>query len=316
MVTPQRGRMPIFRGVDHWNAQYASRLHQRYHLNGSQISWDAEENPPIYIDPDESIGKPHQEGLDVIQLSPEGSPERESAHAPTPSPTTECGDDQPKMKYRCKLCGQPKQNHNCPYRHAMQRNIGISVYPAVNAYTASEPGHLAPALSDMNNFIDRSDDGFLDTARPSQHAPDSSVMTPPSIGSAVSNDRKRKYSEALDPEPIVRQVSPFAQAESLCREQYRAISAPTKEGDFEYPPLPLSFQERKRLSDTLFALSKEIHHLHEEVASILHDARERDLWDMAVAQIMTQVIVALYCGEGDKRLDGLHHYLLGIGISS
>lgn len=315
-VAPPRGRMPIFRGVDHWNAQYASRLHRRYHLNGSQISWDAEENPPIHIDPDESIGQTKQERLDEIQLSPEGSPERDCAHAPTPSPTTECGDDQPKMKYRCKLCGQPKQNHNCPYRHAMQRNIGISVYPAVNAYTASEPGHLAPALSDMNNFIDRSDDGFLDTARPSPHAPDSSVLTPPCGGSGGSDNRKRKYAETLDPEPIIRQVSPFAQAESLCREQYRAISAPAKEGDFQYPPLPLSFQERKRLSDTLFALSKEIHHLHEEVASILHDARARDLWDMAVAQVMTQVIVALYCGEGDKRLDGLHHYLLGIGISS
>lgn len=198
----------------------------------------------------------------------------------------------------------------------MQRNIGVSVYPAVNAYTASEPGYLAPALSDMNNFIDRSDDVFLDTALPSQHASHSSIMTPPCGGSAVTDSRKRKHSETLDPEPIVRQVSPFAQAESLCREQYRAISVPSKEGDFEYPPLPLSFQERKKLSDTLFVLSKEIPHLEEQVGTILHDARERDMWDMAVAQVMTQVIVALYCGEGDKRLDGLHHYLLGIGVSS
>ncbi len=57
-----------------------------------------------------------------------------------------------KIKYRCKLCGQPKQNHTCSYQSAMVRSIGTMVYPAVNAFVSNEPGRLAPALSEMNNF--------------------------------------------------------------------------------------------------------------------------------------------------------------------
>ena len=316
MISP-RNRDSIFRGFDSWNDQYESRLHRRYHLNGSQISWDSEEHPPIYVESSEGLQQQPSDA-DVIQLSPDGSTAQDDSTTETPSPESECGDDQRKMRYRCKLCGQPKQNHSCPYRQAMQRSIGVSVYPAVNAYTACEPGYLAPALSDMNNFVDRSEDGFLfepmNASHQSPHAPE---MTPPCTGSVISENRnKRKYSEVNEHKPVIRQVSPFVQTESLYREQYRAVSSLPKNDDFQYPPLPLSFQERKKLSDTLFALSKEIHNLHEEVASILHQARERNLWDMAVAQVMTQVVVALYCGEGDKRLDGLHHYLLGIGISS
>ena len=308
LVAPHRGRASIFRGLDHWNAQYETRLHKRYHLSGSQISWDCEEHPPIYVDPNESIQKKDRDEVDEVHLDRDGSSHPDGA---TPSPSADSNEDQTKMRYRCKLCGQPKQNHSCPYRQAMQRNIGVSVYPVVNAYTASEPGNLAPALAEMNNFIDRFEDGIVESARFSQHPSHSSEMTPPFTGFS----KKRKHSETFDPEPLVRQVSPFAQTESLSREQYRAVSTPTKDGDFEYPPIPLTFSERKKLSDTLFTLSKEIHYLNEEVASILHDARERNLWDVAVAQVMTQVIVALYCVEGDKRLDGLHHYLLGIGIS-
>jgi hypothetical protein len=57
-----------------------------------------------------------------------------------------------KIKYRCKLCGQPKQNHSCPYESSVVRSIGTMVYPAVNAFVSNEPGRLAPALSEMNNF--------------------------------------------------------------------------------------------------------------------------------------------------------------------
>ncbi len=57
-----------------------------------------------------------------------------------------------KVKYRCKLCGQPKQNHSCPYESSVVRSIGTMVYPAVNAFVSNEPGRLAPALSEMNNF--------------------------------------------------------------------------------------------------------------------------------------------------------------------
>ena len=68
---------------------------------------------------------------------------------PNPQSSQEKGT---KIKYRCKLCGQPKQNHTCSYQSAMVRSIGTMVYPAVNAFVSNEPGRLAPALSEMNNF--------------------------------------------------------------------------------------------------------------------------------------------------------------------
>jgi hypothetical protein len=48
---------------------------------------------------------------------------------------------------------------------------------------------------------------------------------------------------------------------------------------------------------------------------LLRAARENGEWDLAVAELLTQVIIGLYCGEGDTRLDGLQRYLLGLGIS-
>lgn len=230
------------------------------------------------------------------------------------------------MKYRCKLCGQPKQNHNCPYRQSMQRSIGVSVQPAINAYEAREPGLLAPALSEMNNFVDRSDqtDNDVPSYITAEKREDSaacnspnfsaSEITPPSSSGSKGNlGRKRKHSDALSPRAAL--DSKFVESVPLCREQYRAVSISHSDSDFKYTPFPLSFQERKKLSDTLFALSKEISHLTDEIACILREARERELWDLAVAEIMTQVIVALHCVEGDKRLDGLQHYLLKIGIA-
>lgn len=316
-IPPRSDRDSIFRGVNRWNQQYETRLHKRYHVNGGHLSWEMEENPPIHVEPEKGI---KGRGDDQLHLSPEGSSMREGKTVATPSPTPS-DNEQPKMKYRCKLCGQPKQAHVCPYRQSMQRSIGVSVYPAVNAYTASEPGDLAPALADMNNFVDRS---FEDAAREvspdgskSLHSSEASTLSPHSttLPSEVTppgaaEGRKRKHSETT-PRPF----SPYVAQAPLCREQYRAITVTPTESDFSYPPVPISFSERKRLSDTLFALSREIHHLTEEVSSILHQAREREMWDQAVAEIMTQVVVALYCGEGDKQLDGLQHYLLGIGVS-
>ena len=50
-------------------------------------------------------------------------------------------------------------------------------------------------------------------------------------------------------------------------------------------------------------------------AVVLREAREKDDWDQAVAELLTQVVVGLYCGEGDYRLEGLQQYLLTIGVS-
>lgn len=141
----------------------------------------------------------------------------------------------------------------------------------------------------------------------------------------------------------------FVASVSLRPEQYRAVTPFTKEGPvklytglsnnmsegaagtestlntpikatntkvlYQYPAIPLSFSERKRMSDTLFYLSQEIPTVTSDCATILRTARQNKEWDIAVAELLTQVVVALYCGEGDVRLDGLQHFLLSLGIS-
>jgi hypothetical protein len=113
---------------------------------------------------------------------------------------------------------------------------------------------------------------------------------------------------------------PFVPALALRPEHYRAVTPRPKgeepsPNDYQYPHVPLTFRERKRLSDTLFFLSKDIPNATPDVAALLGVAREKEEWDLAVAEVLTQMVVALYCGEGDSRLDGLQQYLLGIGIS-
>jgi len=94
---------------------------------------------------------------------------------------------------------------------------------------------------------------------------------------------------------------------------------PSREADddrsYRYPALPLPYAQRKRLSDNLFTLSKEMPKLTDECALVLREARERDMWDCAVAELMTQVVVAVFCPEGDDRLEGLRRYLLSLGIA-
>lgn len=109
------------------------------------------------------------------------------------------------------------------------------------------------------------------------------------------------------------------EATTLRPEQFRAVTPITpspNEASYQYMSVPLTFLERKRLSDSLFMYSQEVEHWMDECGDLLHGARERDQWDLAVAELLTQVVVALFCGEGDKRLDGLQKYLLhSVGIS-
>ena len=102
-------------------------------------------------------------------------------------------------------------------------------------------------------------------------------------------------------------------------EQFRLVT-PSKIIDdnpdaFTYPALPLPYAQRKRLSDNLFSLSKEIPQLTDECASVLREARERDLWDLAVAELMTQVVVVVHCPDNDTSFEGLRRYLLTLGFT-
>jgi hypothetical protein len=228
------------------------------------------------------------------------------------------------------------------------------VYPAVNSFTAAEPGHIAPPLTKMNNFVSYdSDHGspqleYLSQSclltqcsqglsipetklPPTQVSPESRVATTSfysSPQSSLSNqseeamtgidDRggslKRSYSGAELATPTRPAV--FVKAVVLRPEHYRAI-APLEDESvlFQYPPIPLTFAERKRLVDTLFHLSSEIPQFATDVANLLHFARGNNDWDRAVAELLTQVVVAMYCSEGDYTLEGLREYLLGLGIA-
>ena len=105
----------------------------------------------------------------------------------------------------------------------------------------------------------------------------------------------------------------------LKAEQFRTVTPSTVVSEnpdaFTYPALPLPYAQRKRLSDNLFSLSKEIPQLTDECAAVLREARERDLWDLAVAELMTQVVVVVHCHEGDNYFEGLRRYLLTLGFT-
>lgn len=165
---------------------YKERLKSRYQVSGTHISWDVEEDPPVdssdanqtrnnilaQMNTNESYApkdsKADSESNSRNSLNKAGSRLTQSSY----SSVVEMTSNGTKMKYRCKLCGQPKQNHNCPYRHFMQRSLGITVHPAVNSFTAHEPGALAAPLSDVNNFVSYdSDYGSSECTRMTSAAP-------------------------------------------------------------------------------------------------------------------------------------------------
>lgn len=277
------------------------------------------------------------------------------------------------MRYRCKLCGQPKQNHTCPYQQSLARSIGTMVYPAVNAFTSAEPGILAPALSDMNNFVGSGGDSVSSAeGSPSRPTPDrlrrlnpsgsgvgisTAQVTPESMrgtprgvtsptvfntpqrtSSRTPSSSRRSSGGGDNPASGPRSAKKrshgqmnggsgevgtqddllFVEPMDLKPEQFRMVTpskAITHPDAFTYPALPLPYAQRKRLSDNLFSMSKEIPQLTDECAAVLREARERDMWDLAVAELMTQVVVVVHCHDGDMCFEGLRRYLLTLGIS-
>ena len=370
--------------------KYDELLASRYYENENRLSWEFEETPPVGAEEDDTNGnedttKTRQENsYDPARVgsSPTQSDE-DNGQKPSSSPTNEDGTkaegDQPKMRYRCKLCGLPKQNHTCAYQQSLQRSIGIMVYPAVNAFTSGEPGLLAPTLTDMNNFVSHpgGDSSESTEESPSLPTPDRSRrngqtgstpglaapnVTPETmrscnsssssgnsggqrtpLRSAGSKTRKPRGSNLSGGAAMGQRVgtgSPpgsqsrkrshaqlssggdedllFVEVVDLKPEQFRIVTPskkPARPEAYTYPSLPLPYAQRKRLSDNLFALSKEVPQLTDECAVVLREARERDMWDLAVAELMTQVVVVIHCRGNDCRLEGLRHYLLTLGIA-
>jgi hypothetical protein len=354
--------------------EYEKALVGRYYVSGSRLSWEFEENPPVMIpseDCEQTAPSSHHQSV-VYKLTNSPSTRASSLNRPqsSPSSTSSVQSSDTRHKYRCKLCGQIKNNHLCPYRQPMQRSIGIMVYPAVNSFTAFEPGTVAPPLTKMNNFVsydsDYSGPPRHDDHRVEAHGQrnmESFVSAEPTVGvhhsdstshhnhhhhhhqqqqqqqhslfhspqsSLSSHEENHHYLQSygthgshnvvMNPrkrprEPHDDRKTPFVASVALGPEHYRAVTPSETPASYSYPAVPLTFMERKRLSDTLFHFSKEIPHLTAECATVLRLAREHDDWDLAVAELLTQVLVGLYCHKNDTRLDGLSEYLLALGVS-
>lgn len=319
-----------------------SQMSQRFYEHENRISWEVEEYPPVQT----PSNKRKVTSGDGDNKTPKKNQYDSMIPTITPDKT-----NQPKMRYRCKLCGLPKQNHKCRFQKSIQRSIGVNVYSAVNAYTSEEPGDLAPALNEMNNFVGTD----LVDSTPSRSkavayglpgkGKSTSVahVSPENVRSIAQN------SEEYDHMPTTRRVihtpmrnirrttilSPdknlsssihtssslnsdflFRDTIQLRPEQYRPVSQKEIESnDFVYPAIPLPYGQRKSLADNLFQLSREMPSLTDECAQILRKARENDKWDIAVAELLTQLLCVIHCPVEDLRMEGLSRYLLSLGFS-
>lgn len=351
--------------------EYERVLAGRYYLSGSRLSWDFEENPPVAIEDDDE-GQARRRTTCQLTDSP-AARDASMEHQSSPSSQSSYQSCDSKLKYRCKLCGQIKNNHTCPYRLPLQRSIGIMVYPAVNSFTAFEPGTVAPPLTKMNNFVSYDSDysgpprfeesqqnqkqhhqqiqqqeqhqpqrlmeSFMSAESHLQpqnslfHSPQSSLSSHeenPQHQHQDQHQNQDQYLHANDAQPASEALqssrkrpreeeqerkSLFVASVTLRPEHYRAVTPSDTPSAYCYPAVPLTFAERKRLSDTLFHLSKEIPHLTAECAAVLRLARDHGDWDLAVAELLAQVLVGMFCDGSDSRLDGLSEYLLTLGIS-
>jgi hypothetical protein len=325
-------REVIFRPRDakwHPASVYEQQLHSRYFMNRHRISWEVEENPPMHLGncdwdqsrPRSTIKENSPLGRDdpiTAHVIPEATSKGRGSSGTSPTLAeiaSSTGTEPPKTKYRCKLCGQPKMSHVCPYRESVQRNIGIQVYPTANPFAANEPGSLAPTLTDMNNAILQDSDSVDGDDSLSQSPFDHERPLELAAASPVGTRKRTQDEMNNDCVPIALPSGPFAEVVEVRPAQYRSITPVASMGNFQYPPVALTFSERKKLSDTLFVMTQSIHQLSLDCVIILRDARERGMWDLAVAELLTQVVVAMYCSEGDKSLHGLQEYLLHLGIA-
>jgi hypothetical protein len=365
--------------------KYEKMLPLRYYENEERMSWDIEELSPIEtnsfkggqvfqrdnngpnrmekISSNTADKKGESKDIKVNDLNncPKGSKEKchVAADGSIQKKVT------PKMKYRCKLCGQPKQNHTCPYQQSLQRSIGTLSHPALNSYHMDEQGQLSPSLTEMNNFAANDDDNMkaVTTSRSgvdirsvdsteisslpteNKHGMEylkqrSTSLTSPSrhlsrinSNQGWCNDTEMDFIASIKDKRRRKEITGsalhlkrkgdssedvlFLEEKVIKSQQYRTVT-PQKVSlglKFNYPTIPLTFAQRKIMSQGLFSLSEEIPGLTDECAVTLLEARKTNAWDLAVAELMTQILVIIHCPFGDFRLDGLQRYLLTMGFS-
>jgi len=365
--------------------KYEKTLPLRYYENQERMSWDIEELPPVETNSSkggrvfqiennrpnrmekissntaDKKGERKETRVNDLNNCPNGSKEKRdvAAGGSIPKKVT------PKMKYRCKLCGQLKQNHTCPYQQSLQRSIGTMSHPALNSYHMDEQGQLSPSLTEMNNFAANDDDDMkaLTTSRsgidirsvdstegnalPTENKQGMEYLKQRSTSltsssrhlsrlnsnqgrcndtemdfiASIKDKRRRKEIRGsalqLETKGDSSEDALFLEEKVITSQQCRTVT-PQKVYlglQFNYPTIPLTFAQRKMMSQSLFSLSEEIPGLTDECAVTLIEARKTNAWDLAIAELMTQILVIVHCPFGDFRLDGLQRYLLTMGFS-
>jgi hypothetical protein len=317
------------------NDLYDQHLLSRYYENCGRLSWDVEENPPVasaFSGPLRHVGS-DQSKASVTRGAEDRNTRAADDQEQSAGTEADEGLDEaksessetPKMRYRCKLCGQPKQNHVCSYQQALERSIGTMSYVAVNAFQAKESGKLAPSLSDMNNFVDlenedEDEDGnkIVPNIEPlSKRAVESLPYYQVASEDCVGRRRKRRAINAGNREKYKGDERLFHTPMEIKPEQCRQVSMRTTcriEG-FKYPTVPLTFHQRKNASEDLFELCQGIPGLTDDCSKILGIARESKSWDLAIAELITQILVVAYCPPSDEMLEGLKRHLMTMGFS-
>lgn len=324
---------------------YEETLAYRYYENCGRISWDVEESPfdatkKSMDDTDSSSFNSDVEEeappLQTKNMSDRNQflDEIDNSESSSMSEEDDCG----KTKYRCKLCGKPKHNHVCSYQQALERSIGTMAYPCLNAFECKEPGRLAPALSEMNNFTDLIDveKENTDTRLQSTHFGLSSEATSSVLKNPTTSNWKRSDTHHENYDRCVGSkrklfLSPsnekcdfardelFLQKTSIRIEQHRTvtdISQDETDTENRYPTIPLTMAQRTSMSKFLFDLCQQVNGLTEICTDVLSNARETESWDLVVAELITQSLVIIHCPPEDQKLDGLRDFLLTIGIST
>ena len=317
---------------------YEKDLSSRYFMKEHCISWDVEQHDVIIQKDSKGEISKGKEDLSSSKYCAPVTPSTPNNHDLNSNTSIGIREKGKKVKYRCKLCGQPKQNHTCPYTSTVMRSIGTMVYPAVNAFVSDEPGKLAPALSEMNNFTSLlSQDMSASTRDYRPYNNGFNVLTPdshwspntPGAMSAISTpstpgNRKRDHLLMSRTMSGVSHAGGASDNDCLFRgtmelkpEQYRRVrfKADPKDDAYHYPDIPTPYSQRKEMGDTLFELSREVPKLADSCAAILRNARENDCWDQAVAELTTQVLIVLRCDEQDYTLEGVRRHLLTLGIA-
>ena len=273
--------------------QYEQMLPDRYYEDNNRLSWEVEEDPPVEI-----------------------------------------SDEENSITSKNKLSLSDSTDYSAL---SLQRNMGVMIYPAINAFVAAEPGIITPALSEMNNFVS----GKSPECTPAKGAtmtlppvtkshkklpmvsPDNVKFGPESSdqknasanlagGAWISNRNAKTHSISKKEMTVPDHL--FIETQNLEPEQYRVVTDKSQQS-YEYPSLPVPYEQRKRMSNAIFAMSKTIPGLTDECAAVLSEGRKQDAWDFMVAELMTQVVVLTQCSENDEKLDGLSQYLLTLGIA-